>query len=141
MAPNAALQIGSWLSPISATAAGKTPEDCAAVSTARVAVIAASRPELMTCATARASRLGGGFVSVEQFAQPRLDVFADRVADDVVGLAQFGRGACVGQSRLLHDDRDLDVPPRLAQQLVRVVQREAGDGIDDAARAIAMLLR
>ena len=54
----------------------------------------------------------GIYPTLQQFLQPRFDVLADRVADDVVGAAQARQRLRVGELALLHDDRRLDVPVR-----------------------------
>src|SRR4051812_49866226 len=73
---------------------------------------------------------------LEQFLQPGFDVFADGVAHEVVGAAQARQGLRVGKLPLLHHDRGLDVPVRLAQQRVGRVVVEVGDDADDAPRPI-----
>ena len=80
-------------------------------------------------------------MSLQHAAQPRLDVFSDRLAHRVVHLAQARKRLRVGEAGLLHDDRGLDVPVRLLEQPVGVVVVDAGHDVDDAAGAILQLLR
>src|SRR5580765_4244122 len=78
--------------------------------------------------------------NLKKLSQAGFDVFADRVADEVVGLAQAREGLWVLQPGLLHHDGRLDVPPRAAQQFVGFVVFESRDDRDDPAGAVAALL-
>src|SRR5438094_4180402 len=77
----------------------------------------------------------------EQLSEPRLGVFADRVADEIVRAAEARERLGIREAGLLHHDRGLDVPMGPSKQLVGVVVVEVRDNRDDPARAIAQLLR
>src|SRR5689334_87682 len=81
-----------------------------------------------------------GAVLIQEFAQARLDILADRVPDEVVRTAETADRAVVGEAGLLHDDGRFHVPMGAAQQLVGLVVLEAGHDRDNSPGPVAELL-
>src|SRR6516162_10758702 len=74
---------------------------------------------------------------LKKLPQARFDVFADRIADEVVRLAQARQRLRVRQPGLLHHDRCFDVPPRAAQQFIGFVVFKTRHDRHDATGAVA----
>src|SRR5262249_30518139 len=62
-----------------------------------------------------------GSADAQELLQALFDIFADRIADEVVCIAQAGNRARVGEARFLHDDGCLHVPMCTPQQSVGFV--------------------